>query len=184
MSEKAKAEPAKEGPAKKAKPDKETADPSSATASDAIALLRQDHRDVEQLFAQFEAAKGAHEQRALALAICGALKIHALLEETLFYPAAYEATGEADLLQEALVEHASAKDLIAQIETGAPGEPMFAARVRVLSEYVRHHVAEEEGELFPLCKRKLDTAALGERIRLRKLELLPGVITTGPVPVG
>jgi hemerythrin superfamily protein len=149
--------------------------------SDAVTLLEGDHRAVEALFEQFDEAAGASEQRELALAICAALKVHAAIEEQLFYPAAMAATGEADLLQEALVEHASAKDLIAQIETGNPGEPLFAARVTVLGEYIAHHVAEEEDELFPKCRKSdMNLDALGELMLLRKQALVAGMALPNP----
>lgn len=147
----------------------------------AIDLLEADHREVEGLFKKFEGASGDAEKRALAIGICTALKVHARLEEDLFYPAAAEAV-EADLLQEAQVEHASAKDLISQIEMGAPGEALFDARVKVLSEYVAHHVEEEEGELFPRCRKGgLDLDALGRRMAFRKQELLIGLTMSNPV---
>jgi hemerythrin superfamily protein len=150
--------------------------------ADAIALLEADHREVEQLFERFEAAAGDADKRNLAVAICVALKVHARLEEELFYPAAYAVVGDKTLLDEAQVEHASAKDLIAQIEAGAPGEAFYDARVKVLAEYIAHHVAEEENEIFPQCrKRKLDLAALGAVMALRKQELMTGFVVSNPV---
>jgi hemerythrin superfamily protein len=152
-----------------------------AEGADAVALLERDHREVEALFAAFEQADGDAAQRGIAIAICSALKVHARLEEDLFYPAASRVV-EADLVQEAQVEHASAKDLISQIEMGAPGEAFFAARVKVLSEYIAHHVAEEEGEMFPKCRdSKLDLVALGRQIALRKQELTLGLVVSNPV---
>jgi len=147
----------------------------------AIALLKADHADVDALFDQFEQAD-PRDKAALANAICIALKVHARIEEDLFYPAALAATGETALLLEAQVEHAAARDLIAQIETGHPGTPLFDARVMVLGEYVRHHVDEEEGELFPLfAKAGGDDAELGRLMALRKQELLLGVTVSNPV---
>lgn len=153
----------------------------AAGGQDAVALLEQDHRTVEELFAKFEQAKGDAEKRQLVIAICIALKVHARLEEDLFYPAAAKAV-DADLLKEAQVEHLSAKDLISQIETGAPGEPLFDARVKVLSEYVAHHVKEEEGEIFPRCRKSgLDLEALGRQLAFRKQELSLGLVMSNPV---
>jgi len=157
-------------------------DPSTVTADDAIELLTADHRNVAWLFDAFEAAKGDAEKRRIAIDICVALKVHARLEEDLFYPAALKAVGDSALIDEAMVEHASARDLIAQIETGAPGEAMFDARVKVLGEYVRHHVEEEEQDIFPKCRSsKLDLEALGTRMALRKAELGAGFKVSNPV---
>lgn len=148
---------------------------------DAITVLEQDHRAVEDLFARFKSAEADADKRALAIAICTALKVHARLEEDLFYPAAAGVVA-ADLLQEAQVEHASAKDLISQIETGAPGEPLFDARLKVLCEYVSHHVEEEEGEIFPRCRKgALDLDALGRQLLARKQELSLGLTMSNPV---
>lgn len=161
----------------KAKP-KLTADASA----DAIAILEADHREVEQLFADFEEAKGDARKRDVAIAICVALKAHARLEEELFYPAAYAVLEDKSLIEEAQVEHASAKDLIAQIEAGAPGEAFFEARVKVLSEYIDHHVTEEEEEVFPKCRKsKMDLVHLGALMALRKQELMAGFVVSNPV---
>lgn len=150
--------------------------------ADAIAILEADHREVERLFDKFEAAEGDANKRDLANAICVALKVHARLEEELFYPAAYEVLGDKSLIDEAQVEHASAKDLIAQIETGAPGEAFYDARVKVLAEYIDHHVTEEEEEIFPQCRRsKMDLQALGAIMALRKQELMAGFLVSNPI---
>ncbi|MES2492938.1 MAG: hemerythrin domain-containing protein [Pseudomonadota bacterium] len=149
---------------------------------DAIALLKADHQQVDELFKKFENAKSDGDKKALVNAICIALKVHTRIEEDIFYPAAFAATGEAALLQEAQVEHASARDLIAQIEAGNPGEALFDARVKVLGEYVRHHVQEEETELFPLCRKsQLDLDALGRTMAARKQALLVGLAVSNPV---
>jgi len=151
-------------------------------STDAIAVLENDHRDVETLFERYDAADGVSDRRELARAICIALKVHATIEEQLFYPAAMEATGQSDLLLEAMVEHASAKDLIAQIEAGSPDDPLFSARVTVLREYVAHHVSEEEDELFPLCRDSgMELTALGDALLLRKQALLAGMAVPNPV---
>lgn len=151
------------------------------TGLDAIALLKQDHQEVGQLFDAFAAAKSDAEKRTIVNEICSALKIHARVEEDLFYPAVYS-PETAELLGEARVEHASARDLIAQIEASAPGEPLFDAKVNVLAEYVRHHVAEEEGEIFPLCKKGgTDLAALGRQLSLLRQQLMRGANVSNPI---
>jgi len=145
-------------------------------------LLTDDHRSVARLFDAYDEANGDAEKRRLAIDICVALKVHARLEEDLFYPAALAATGDPGLIEEAMVEHASARDLIAQIETGAPGEALFDARVKVLGEYVQHHVAEEEEEIFPACRAgKLDLEELGRLMALRKNELSTGFKVSNPI---
>ena len=144
---------------------------------DATALLKQDHDDVRNLFAEYDElasdeAEG-EERQALAEQICAMLTAHATVEEEIFYPAAREAGVETDLLDEAEVEHASAKDLIAQIRSMSPDDDLFDAKVKVLGEYVNHHVEEEEGEMFPRCRKaKMDLAGLGATIAERKSELL------------
>lgn len=149
---------------------------------DGIVMLEEDHRLIEQLFEEFESASGEANQRDVANAICIALKIHARLEEELFYPAAAKVLDDPAMVMEAIVEHASAKDLIAQIETGAPGDLLYEARVKVLSEYVAHHVAEEEEELFPKCRAsKLDLDKLGAAMSMRKQELSLGFVASNPV---
>lgn len=141
---------------------------------DAIALLKADHREVKKMFQEFEKTEGDAEKQALASNICAALKVHTQIEEEIFYPAAYDVLEEDDLLDEAEVEHASAKDLIAQIEGSSPSEPLYDAKVKVLGEYIDHHVQEEEKELFPECRDSgMDLKALGEQLRARKAELAP-----------
>lgn len=154
---------------------------SSGTGSetDAIALLTQDHKDVKKLFKQYDKMvdEGAEdgERQALAEQICTMLTVHATIEEEIFYPAARDALEEQDLLDEAEVEHASAKDLIAQIEAGSPStDDLYDAKVKVLGEYIDHHVKEEEGEMFPKARKSdLDLEALGEELQERKAALLP-----------
>ena len=150
----------------------------SAKSPDAIQLLTAEHKEVDMLFKEYEklAEKDGsdEEKETLARQICLMLTVHATTEEEIFYPAAREALDDEDLLDEAEVEHASAKDLIAQIESGSPSDPLYDAKVKVLGEYIRHHVKEEEGELFPKVKKaKVDLAELGMAIAARKEELLP-----------
>ncbi len=151
---------------------------SSATAkkpTDAIALLKADHKEVDALFKAFEKTDDDGKKQELANEICLALTVHAQIEEEIFYPAAYEALDEDgdDLLDEAEVEHASCKALIAEIEAMTVGEPLFDAKVKVLGEYIKHHVEEEESELFPECRdAKMDLKALGEQLAMRKKELM------------
>jgi len=140
---------------------------------DAIALLRADHALVEDLFEQFEKARNERRKQRLATQICLELKIHTQIEEEIFYPAAREVLPkQKDLLDEADVEHASAKDLIEQIEAGKPGDDYWEAKITVLGEYIKHHVKEEHTEMFPkVRKTRLDLKTLGEQLRARKEEL-------------
>ena len=140
---------------------------------DALEVLSVDHREVEDLFGQFEKARTADRKQKLAAEICAALKVHTQIEEDLFYPAARQTLRSDDLLDEAAVEHGTAKSLIEQIETSSPGESMFDAKVMVLSEYIKHHVKEEETELFPrLKKADIDLVALGDQLTEGKAELM------------
>ena len=143
---------------------------------DAIALLKQDHRTVEALFDQFEDAEES-EQSQLAERICQLLTVHAQIEEEILYPAAKEAFSEdeeeEDMVNEAQVEHNSAKELIAKIEGMTPDDETFKATVTVLGEYIKHHVKEEENEMFPsLKKADLDLKELGAQLQERKLALM------------
>jgi hemerythrin superfamily protein len=144
----------------------------SNRAQDAIALLKADHKTVKELFAQFESARTAKQKEKLAQTICMELTIHTQIEEEIFYPAAREAIESSDLLDEATVEHQSAKDLISQIEEGSADDELWEAKVKVLSEYINHHVKEEETEMFPEVKQSdMDLKALGEQLAQRKQEL-------------
>jgi hemerythrin superfamily protein len=144
---------------------------------EATALLIQDHKAVKRLFRQYERTKDSMsrvEKRALAEQICGELTIHAQIEEEVFYPAARGARIDSELLDEAEVEHSTAKHLIAAIRSMEPSEPLYDANVKVLGEYVDHHVKEEEDELFPKARSRkagLDLVALAERMTARKAEL-------------
>jgi hemerythrin superfamily protein len=141
---------------------------------DAVKLLKADHAKVKELFETFENARTDKQKIKLATTICQELTIHTTVEEEIFYPAAREALEDDDLLDEANVEHQSAKELISQIEAGKPGEDMWEAKVKVLGEYINHHVKEEETEMFPaLRKTDVDLKALGAAIEARKLELTP-----------
>ena len=149
-----------------------TSKPQSAP-QDAIALLEADHREVDGWFDDYEALESDADKKVLADKICLALKVHTRIEEELFYPPAREQTGDADLLDEAIVEHAGAKNLIAEIEAMQPGQPLYDAKVKVLGEQVRHHVEEEETELFPeVCETDIDLDALGAKLAARKAELM------------
>ena len=166
--------PAKKTPAKKA-PAKKTA--STPRLPDAIKLLTADHREVKALFQQYQELVDHdaedEEKQPIAEQICLLLTVHAQIEEEIFYPAAHESIKEADLVDEATVEHASAKDLIAQIQASDPSEELYDAKVKVLGEYIDHHVKEEEGEMFPQARRaRLDLQHLGEQLAERKQILM------------
>jgi hemerythrin superfamily protein len=148
---------------------------SRKTASpDAVALLKSDHRAVEELFSQFEATEASAKKKALAGRICDALRVHTRIEEEIFYPACREAGVEEDLLDEAAVEHQSASRLIDQIAAGRPADDLWEAKVSVLKEQVEHHVEEEErrGGLFTKARAAgVDLKATGDRMARRKTEL-------------
>jgi hemerythrin-like domain-containing protein len=142
----------------------------------AVALLKSDHAEVSELFGKYD--RGAKRLRsdqkaALAQQICDALTVHAQIEEEIFYPACHEHVAKAeDLLAEAKVEHQSLKDLIAKIEREQPGSDEYDAQVKVLGEYVKHHVKEEHNELFPKVRKSdMDLSAVGEQLATRKEEL-------------
>ena len=148
----------------------------SRTPQDAVALLKADHRLVAQLFRRFESASG-QTKRQLAERICTELTVHTILEEELFYPACRRARVESDRLDEAQVEHDSLKVMIAGIEGQSPQQPFYDAKVKVLCEYVTHHVREEErpGGLFTQARRaSIDLKALGEQLKSRKQFLTQG----------
>ena len=142
---------------------------------DAITLLKQDHREVEKLFKQFEEAKGDGRKQKLAHQICLELIVHSEIEETIFYPAC-EGTVDEDELKEGYVEHDAAKLLIAEIEAAEEGadDQFFDTKVKVLSEEIEHHIKEEEGPggIFSQARKgKLDMEAIGEQLAERKEEL-------------
>jgi hemerythrin superfamily protein len=148
----------------------------SGREQDAIALLKSDHKKVKALFSEFDKLKddGADEDKAAIVAqICNELKIHTAIEEEIFYPAVRNAIEDSDLMDEALVEHAGAKDLIAQLEDAAVDDDLYNAKVTVLGEQIDHHVKEEESSMFPKAqKAKVDTAALGAKMTKRKTALM------------
>jgi hemerythrin-like domain-containing protein len=141
---------------------------------DAIELLKADHQKVEKMFKQFEKLDGAEEKTQLVEQCCNELKIHTTIEEEIFYPAARDVLKEADLVNEAEVEHASAKSLIEQLEGYDGNDEMADAKFSVLAEYVKHHVKEEQDEMFPQIKKAkgLDLEQLGEELMQRKQELM------------
>jgi hemerythrin superfamily protein len=151
-----------------------------ARQRDAIALLRTDHRQVDRLFKEYEKAKAAARKQALVDEICAELIAHTTVEEEIFYPAVRGALKDKALMDEADIEHASAKDLIAQLQSGEPGDDHFDAKVKVLGEHIRHHVKEEQTEMFPKAKKtKLDMTALGSQIETRKAELAANNASAG-----
>jgi hemerythrin superfamily protein len=146
----------------------------SGKQQDAVALLKADHREVEDLFEQFEKARDSQRKLKLATQICNALKVHTMIEEEIFYPAFLDATEEEDIHHEAIVEHNGAKKLIAEIEQMDPDDDYYDAKVKVLSEMIKHHVKEEEqpGGMFSNAKKsEMDLDALGEQLMTRKTEL-------------
>lgn len=149
---------------------------SAARRSDAIAMLRDDHKRVSDLFDRFEKARGGESKAKLAEQICSELEVHAQLEEELFYPPVREAIGDDSLMDEAEVEHQSCKALIEQIKAMSPGDDLFDAKVTVLGEFIKHHVKEEQNEMFPKVRKSdVDVAELGEQMRVRKEEIAGGI---------
>jgi hemerythrin superfamily protein len=149
---------------------------SGTQAQDAIAMLMADHKKVKKLFSDFDKLKeeGSDEDKsAIINQICNELKIHTELEEEIFYPAVRKAIDDSDLMDEALVEHAGAKDLIAQLEDASPDDDLYDAKVTVLGEQIDNHVKEEEGDMFPKAKKsKVETEALGATMVKRKIALM------------
>lgn len=146
------------------------------TKKDAIKLLTEDHNKVKKMFKEFEklCKKGEDQgKEELATQICKELTVHSQLEEEIFYPAVREAIKADDLMNEAVVEHASAKDLITQIQSMKVSDPMYDAVVTVLGEYVNHHIEEEQNEMFPkVQKSKMDLEEIGTELSERKEELM------------
>ncbi len=147
---------------------------SESNGQDAIALLKADHKEVDGLLQQYEEA-GEGEKEEIAQHICNALSVHAQIEEEIFYPAARGVLEEEDeeLINEADVEHESIKLLVAEVQDSDPDDQHYDAKVKVIGEYVKHHVNEEENELFPkIAKLDLDTLRLGAAMAARKAELM------------
>ena len=158
----------------------------STKSQDAIALLKEDHRKVEELFEQFEKAKGEGRKEKLALEICKELTIHTIIEEEIFYPS-IEGKVDEDLLKESFVEHDAAKVLIAEIEAAGPSDEYYDAKVKVLKEEIEHHVEEEEkpkeGLFAQTREADIDLKELGERLAARKEALQAEIKATGlPAP--
>jgi len=156
----------------------------SNSSGDAVALLKRDHRTVERLFREFESADGSEQ---VAGHVCDLLTVHAQIEEEILYPAAREAFADdeedSELVHEAAVEHATAKELIHKIQGMGEADEEFKATVKVLSEYIKHHVKEEEGELFPkLKKAQVDLKEMGQQLAQRKMQLMQqmGLEEEGP----
>jgi hemerythrin superfamily protein len=147
-----------------------------AAGQDAIALLTADHREVADMFEQFDQLgdRATTSKEKLKDKICKALIAHTTIEEEIFYPAVREKIEEGeDMVDEAVVEHASAKDLIKQLQEMAPDDELYDAKVKVLGEQIDHHVKEEEKEMFPKVRKSgLDLLALGQEMALRKQELM------------
>jgi len=136
---------------------------------DGVALLKADHRAVEKLFGQFEKARDADRKKALAEKICLELRIHMQVEEEIFYPTSREFLKDEDIVDEAVVEHAAARDLMDEIEAMSPADDLYDAKMTVLQEQIEHHVEEEETEYFPKVKKtEMDVKAAGARMAARK----------------
>ena len=147
------------------------------TETNALKLLEKDHDEVDALFKEYESSKEdlkAAQKHKLATQICDMLTVHATIEEEIFYPAIRNLDKETkDLVSEAAVEHQSLKDIIGRLESAPPSDPLYDAGVKVLAEYVKHHVKEEENEIFPKVRSsEVDLDALGERLLERKSELM------------
>ena len=157
---------------------------STSSGQDAIALLRADHKKVSELYAQYESTRSPAKKKALVATICLELSVHARVEEEIFYPAVKAALKDKEMIPEAQVEHASLKELIAQVKDREPDGEMFDAKIKVMSEYTKHHVKEEQNEIFPAAKKtRLDMLDLGARIAARKEELManPELLDAPPV---
>jgi len=157
----------------------------SAAGPDAIALLRADHKHVSDLYEQYEHTRSPAKKKAIVASICLELSVHAQVEEEIFYPAVKAALKDKEMIPEAQVEHATLKELIAQVKDKEPDGEMFDAKIKVMSEYTKHHVKEEQTEMFPKARKtKLDMNELGARLAARKEELKadPGQMDAPPVP--
>jgi hemerythrin-like domain-containing protein len=143
----------------------------------ALQVLMEDHEYVKKAYRQFQKLdpeEDVEEVHALVKNVCAALKTHAKIEESIFYPALRRSLKDKDILEEALVEHEAAKTLIRQIERTKPRDPKYAAKFTVLCEYVAHHVREEESEMFPKARRaRINLKTLGKKLMERKVRLAP-----------
>jgi hemerythrin superfamily protein len=161
---------------------KRTTPKRSASANDAIALLKADHRQVEKWFDEFQSARAPGRKKDLAQKICQALEVHTEIEEEIFYPAFLQATDEEDIHHEAEVEHQGAKKLIAEIEQSGPDDEYYDAKVKVLSEMIKHHVNEEEkrdGMFAKARQSDMDLKSLGEQLAARKQQLMGSTSGSG-----
>ena len=150
-----------------------SSDKAKAAPKDAIALLKADHEAVSQLFDEYEKTRSVANKKALVSKICTALSVHAQIEEEIFYPAVKSALTDKLLVPEATVEVGGVKDLIAQLQGAKPDGEMYDAKLKVMSEYVKHHVKEEQNEMFPKAEASsLDMVELGTRLAARKEDLL------------
>jgi len=145
----------------------------SAKDQDATALLRADHEHVSELFEEYEDSRSSAKKKRIVEELCNELAVHAQIEEEIFYPAVKRALKDKELIPEARVEHDTLKGLIAQVEGEEPDGEMFDAKIKVMREYVKHHVKEEQDEIFPKAKSTdLDMMELGAKLSERKEELL------------
>ncbi|MGZ5077800.1 MAG: hemerythrin domain-containing protein [Methylobacter sp.] len=141
-------------------------------AQDATVLLKNDHQLVSDLFTEYEETHSNAKKKRLVNQICSELCVHAQIEEEIFYPAVKQALKDKELIPEAMVEHATLKSLIAQVEGAEPDGEMYDAVIKVMHEYVKHHVKEEQNEIFPKAKSSnLDMVELGAKLSERKEEL-------------
>ena len=146
---------------------------SNEKPQNAIALLRADHKKVSELFEQYDKARSADKKATIVAEICTELTVHAQIEEEIFYPTVKAALKDKELVPEALVEHASLKSLIAEVEGAKPEGEMFDAKIHVMAEFVKHHVKEEQNEMFPkAAKTAVDMDKLGAQLAERKEQLL------------
>ncbi|RYY76176.1 MAG: hemerythrin domain-containing protein [Gammaproteobacteria bacterium] len=151
---------------------KVTRESAAPKPKEATSLLRADHKLVNDLFAEYEKSRSNVRKKQIVSMICKELTIHAQIEEEIFYPAVKAALKDKELIPEATVEHATLKDLIAQVKDVDPDGEIFDAKIKVLSEYVKHHVKEEQNEIFPKAKESsLDLLEIGAQLTERKAEL-------------
>lgn len=150
-----------------------TAKNKSSGTQDATALLRADHKRVNDLFSEYEETHSIAKKKRIVEQLCNELTVHAQVEEEIFYPAVKQALKDKELIPEARVEHETLKSLIAQVEGMEPDGEMFDAKIKVMHEYVKHHVKEEQNEIFPKAKSTdLDMMKLGAELSQRKEELI------------